>query len=59
MYAPAFDGQAAGLHVARQWDERVEEEEVKLLSQPTVKGLVFSSFHFNNPGPVERGDWRA
>ncbi len=41
-----------------QWDER-SDEEAKLLSQATVKGLVFSSFRFDNPEAIARGDWRA
>jgi len=58
-YEPVFKDQPANLYVARQWDERSEEEETWLLEQPAVKGLVFSSFRFDNPGPVARGDWRA
>ena len=59
VYEPAFKDQPVNLYVARQWDEWSEEEEAQLLAQPTVKGLVFSSFRFDNPGPVARGDWRA
>jgi hypothetical protein len=58
-YEPVFQDQRANLYVARQWNERSEVEEKELLSQPVVKGLVFSSFRFDNPGPVARGDWRA
>jgi hypothetical protein len=58
-YEPVFKDQPTNLYVARQWDERSEYEEKELLSQPVVKGLVFSSFRFDNPGPVARGDWRA
>ena len=58
IYAPAFDGHATDLYVARQWDER-SDEEAKLLSQATVKGLVFSSFRLDNPEAIARGDWRA
>jgi hypothetical protein len=58
-YKPVFIDQPVNLYVARQWDERSDEEESRLLAQPIVKGLVFSSFRFDNPGPVARGNWRA
>ena len=58
-YAPVFADYPVDLYVARQWDERPEAEESRLLSHPAVKGLVFSSFRFDNPGPVARGDWYA
>jgi hypothetical protein len=59
VYEYVFKYQPVDLYVARQWDERSEVEERKLLSHPVVKGLVHSSFRFDNPGPVARGDWRA
>jgi hypothetical protein len=55
----AFKDQPVDLYVARQWDERFEIEEKELLSHPVVKGLVYSSFRFDNPGPVARGNWRV
>jgi hypothetical protein len=58
-YEPVFRDLPVDLYVARQWDERSEVEERDILDQPAVKGLVFSSFRFDNPGPVSRGDWRA
>jgi hypothetical protein len=58
-YARVFANQQTTLYVARQWDERSEAEEKLLLSNPAVRGLVFSSFRFDNPGPVAAGDWRA
>jgi hypothetical protein len=58
-YGPVLEGRSAELYVARQWHERSEIEESNLLATPAVKGLVFSSFRFDNPGPVARGDWRA
>jgi hypothetical protein len=58
-YAPVLAGREARLYVARQWDERSPGEEEALLAHPAVSGLVWSSFRFDNPGPVERGDWRA
>ena len=58
-YASVFAGQPVQLYVARQWDERSAAGEEALLAQIAVSGLVFSSFRFDNPGPVARGDWRA
>lgn len=58
-YTPAFKRRKADLYVARQWDPRSAKEERALLRLPAVRGLVFSSFRFDNPGPVRRGDWRA
>jgi hypothetical protein len=58
-YAPAVEGSAAQLFVARQWRERCEPEERKLRATPGVAGLVFSSFRHDNPAAVARGDWRA
>ena len=58
-YEPMLRNQPVDLYVARQWDERSEVEEKGIVVQPAVKGLVFSSFRFDNPGPVSRGDWRA
>ena len=58
VYEADFKDQPVDLYVARQWDERSEAEERRLLSREVLKGLVFSSFRFDNPGPVARGDWR-
>ena len=58
-YGPILAGRAVQLYVARQWDERSEAEEAALLSHPAVEGLVFSTFRFDNPGPIARGDWVA
>ena len=55
-YKPAIDVSTVGLYVARQWDERSKTEEA-LLSGTGVNGLVFSSFRFDNPKTVARGDW--
>jgi len=57
-YRPVLESGPVNLYVARQWEERFEIEEEELLSLPVVKGLVYSSFRFDNPGPVARGDWR-
>jgi len=59
-YSPVIsrDGRTR-LCVARQWDQRSKVDEQRLLAHPTVSGLVFSSFRFDNPTAVERGDWVA
>jgi hypothetical protein len=58
-YEAVFRNRPVDLYVARQWNERSEIEDKQLYSHPVVKGLVFSSFRFDNPGPLTRGDWRA
>jgi hypothetical protein len=58
-YEAVFRDRPVDLYVARQWNERSEIEEKQLYSHPVVKGLIFSSFRFDNPGPLTRGDWRA
>jgi hypothetical protein len=59
-YSPVIsrDGHTR-LFVARQWDHRSEKDERTLLDHPAVSGLVFSSFRFDNPEAVARGDWTA
>ena len=58
-YAPVMNGHKAKLYVARQWQERSEEEEETLLKLPAVAGMVFSSFRHDNPGPIKRNNWTA
>ena len=58
-YAPAFKDRSVNLYVARMWDERSEIEEENLLAHSEVTGLVYSSFRYDNPGPLARGDWTA
>jgi hypothetical protein len=58
-YKPVFTDQSVNLYVARQWDERSEVEEKELLSHPVVKGLVFSSFRFDNTALMARGELGA
>lgn len=58
-YAPVLTNQPEGLYIARMWDERSQKEERRLLELDVVRGLVFSTFRFDNPGPVAKGDWRA
>ncbi len=60
IYAPYFSsGGPLRLFVARQWDDRSASEESKLLDHDAVHGLVFSSFRFDNPEAVKRGNWVA
>jgi len=59
-YAPVISRNGhTQLFVARQWDHRSEIEERTLREHPVVSGLVFSSFRFDNPKAVDRGDWVA
>ena len=58
-YAPVFEKGTVKLYIARQWDERSEKEETNILEQPSVSGLVFSSFRNDNPQAIARGDWRV
>jgi hypothetical protein len=58
-YGPIAERSATGLFVARQWRERSPDDEARLADMPGVAGLVFGSFRFDNPGPVQRGDWWA
>jgi hypothetical protein len=58
-YAPIVEGSGVELYVARQWHARDAAEETALTRQPGVRGLVFSTFRFDNPEAVARGDWRA
>jgi hypothetical protein len=58
-YAPVLDGGPVELYTARQWHERSQEKERRLLRHPVVDGLVFSSFRHDNPEPIRRNDWRA
>lgn len=58
-YAPIFENSSKKLYVARMWDKRSREDEEKLLSKKSVYGLVFSSYRYDNPGPIAKGDWWA
>jgi hypothetical protein len=58
-YAPVLAGSDTRLFVARQWHAPDPEEEAELLSLPAVSGLVFSTFRYDNPAAVQRGDFRA
>ena len=58
-YSELISKSKVELYVARQWDERSEEEDNSLLKYPFVSGLVFSSFRYDNPGLLKQADWRA
>ena len=51
------NGHTVDLYVSRQWSDRSEEEEESLLAHEAVSGLAFSSFRFDNAGPLARADW--
>ena len=58
-YFPIISKSSVNLYVARQWNQRSKMEEMQLLNNPSVSGLVFSSFRFDNPGPLARSNWVA
>ena len=58
-YAPTVEDADASLYVAWQWKERDAEYESSVLSHPEVKGLTYSTFRHDNPGPLARDDWRV
>ncbi len=59
IYQPTLSKFPMNLFISRQWQERKSSEEEALLSHPSVTGLVFSTFRFDNPQAIEKGDWRA
>jgi len=58
-YGPKIQENHSKLYVARQWHAPHQEQEGELLSLSGVSGLVFSTFRYDNPGPVSKGDWLA
>ena len=58
-YGPAVLAADASLYVAWQWKERDAECESAVTSHPGVRGLTYSTFRHDNPGPIARGDWRV
>jgi hypothetical protein len=58
-YSQVLAGSRTRLYVARQWHAPDEDEENELLAVPGVSGLVFSTFRYDNPGALRRGDFRA
>jgi len=60
IYAPVISRNGmTRLLIASQWDQRSQDEESVLLKHASVSGLVFSTFRFDNPGAIQRGDWVA
>lgn len=59
VYQPILSRSSSSLYVSRQWDVRSSRAEAELLAHPVVKGLVFSTFRFDNPEAIRQGDWRA
>ncbi len=57
-YAPAVESTDSSLYVAWQWKERDTDYESSVLSHSEVTGLTYSTFRHDNPGPIQRGDWR-
>ena len=56
-YFPVVSKAPVKLYIARQWNQRSEKEESEFLEESLVSGLVFSSFRFDNPGPLARNNW--
>jgi len=58
-YFPCINESNVKLYVARQWSERSSKQESEILNNPSVSGLVFSSFRFDNESPISRVGRRA
>jgi len=58
-YLPYISENPTKLFIARQWVNRSKKQESEILKNPAVSGLVFSSFRFDNPGPISKGNWIA
>lgn len=59
QYAPLVTAHQTGLYIARQWDERDPAEDVLLSGESSVTGLVYSTFRFDNPAAIRRGNFEA
>ena len=59
VYQPIISKYAQNLFIARQWQKRNPNQENELRSHPSVTGLVYSTFRFDNPQAIEKGDWKA
>jgi len=59
IYQPILSKSSVNLLISRQWQERNRHKEKGLLAHPCVNGLVFSTFRFDNPQAIAKGDWRA
>ncbi len=58
-YGPVAERAGIDLFVARQWCERSEAKEAALGAMPAVSGLAFSTFRYDNPRAIARGDFCA
>lgn len=58
-YAPLVKEHQTRLYIARQWDEADPREDMLLGGEPGVTGLVYSTFRFDNPAAVRRGNFVA
>jgi hypothetical protein len=56
-YAKHLTNSKTKLFIARQWDPMSPVEESDLLNHPIVSGLVYSTFRYDNPGPIANSDW--
>ena len=56
-YSEYIKNSKTKLYIARQWDPIFSEEESELLNHPSVSGLVYSTFRYDNPGPLANSDW--
>ena len=56
-YGPVVEENDASLYVAWQWKERDAEYEPAVASHSEVRGLTYSTFRHDNPGPIARGNW--
>lgn len=56
-WAPALQEHEASLYLARMWHEFDPDEHQRLRKLPGVDGLVFSSFHHDNPEVFAQGLW--
>jgi len=56
-YYQHIENSKTKLYIARQWDPILSKEESELLNHPSVSGLVYSTFRYDNPGPLANSDW--
>jgi hypothetical protein len=56
-YYQHIESSKTKLYIARQWDPILPDEESELLNHPSVSGLVYSTFRYDNPGPLANSDW--
>ncbi|MBF0104695.1 MAG: hypothetical protein HQM16_05150 [Deltaproteobacteria bacterium] len=59
QYVPLIKHTTSKLYVATQWSLKSFDNLQKLKVPNNVAGLVFSSFRFDNPKALKRGNWRV